>query len=265
MTAAKGAAIAVPKLRLVDSTGSVHAQRLERAHEPSARLPCVQPRTSSGESATFLLTGATGGLGQALVEWLVSAQQLQPEQLVLLRRAGSTALSGILAKCKAIEVKNLASVEELCSSGLKDLKNVSGIFHLAGVLDDGVLASMTEERLAKARVAQPKCGIASSLLRASTSLDWHLEWFLGFSSTSSLFGYAGQTNYCAANALLDNLATFGGSSGRPAGDGAPCRIIAVNWGPWGEAGMAKKGSPGFQDAHVKLDSREEGISVIVAG
>eukprot|EP00403_Amphidinium_massartii_P032452 CAMPEP_0178449714 /NCGR_PEP_ID=MMETSP0689_2-20121128/42718_1 /TAXON_ID=160604 /ORGANISM="Amphidinium massartii, Strain CS-259" /LENGTH=2729 /DNA_ID=CAMNT_0020075091 /DNA_START=53 /DNA_END=8243 /DNA_ORIENTATION=+ len=235
--------------------GSVHVQRLERAVEPSTKLPCVAPRTVTGAPATYVLTGATGGLGQAVVDWLLSDQQLQPEQLVLLRRAGSTALTGALAKCKVIEVKNLSSLDELCQSELRQLTNVNGIFHLAGVLDDGVLASMTEERLTK--VAGPKCGIASSLLRASTQLGWNLQWFLGFSSTSSLFGYAGQTNYCAANALLDNLATFGGvssSDNRPEGDRAPCRVIAVNWGPWGEAGMAKKGSKAYEQAVKEGDT-----------
>ena len=42
----------------------------------------------NGQQAVYVLTGATGGLGSAVVEWLFRDQGLQPEQLVLLRRAG---------------------------------------------------------------------------------------------------------------------------------------------------------------------------------
>jgi len=75
-----------------------------------------------------------------------------------------------------------------------------------------------------------------------------VQWLVGFSSTSSLFGYAGQTNYCAANSMLDSLATFGAAKVLPEGDRPPCRIITINWGPWGEAGMAKVGTRAYEAA-----------------
>merc|ERR1719453_1201955 len=100
---------------------------------------------------------------------------------------------------------------------------------------------MTEARVAS--VAKPKCGIAAALLGAAKALGWRPNWLIGFSSSSSLFGYPGQANYCAANALLDQAAAFGTNglvrdleSGAPIA--APCPVIAINWGPWGEAGMA---------------------------
>ncbi|CAJ1372831.1 unnamed protein product [Effrenium voratum] len=86
-----------------------------------------------------------------------------------------------------------------------------------------------------------------------TELDWPLQWALGFSSTSSLFGYAGQVNYCAANALLDQFATFG-SGALSEGDTPPCRVIAVNWGPWGEAGMAQVGTKAYEQAVKEGDT-----------
>jgi len=85
-----------------------------------------------------------------------------------------------------------------------------------------------------------------SLLRLAQALKWPLQFFLGFSSTSSLFGYGGQVNYCAANAMLDQLAVFGDSG--ESGGRLPCRVITVNWGPWGEAGMAKVGTKAYEAA-----------------
>lgn len=221
----------------------VFAQRLEHTLEPSTKLPCVAKLADAqGSSALYVLTGATGGLGSAVVEWLVNDQQLSPEQLVLLRRAGSAPLSGVLAQCRVVEVSAPDDLDALLSSGLKDIGRVTGIFHLAGVLDDGIIGGMTEERVHK--VAKPKCGITVSLLRAAMAFGWPLKWFLGFSSTSSLFGYGGQVNYSAANGMLDQMAVFGSLS-----SGAlPCRVITINWGPWGEAGMAKVGTKAYEQA-----------------
>jgi len=226
--------------------GRAFAQRLEPMLEPSAKLPCLRQHGPEGDLAVYVLTGATGGLGSAVVEWMINDQKLSPQQLVLLRRAGSSPLSGDLAKCRVVEVANPDDFDSLCESGLKEVENVTGMFHLAGVLDDGIVSGMTEERVQK--VAKPKCGIAVALLRAAAEFEWPVQWMLGFSSTSSLFGYAGQSNYCAANSVLDNLATFGEADALPMGDTPPCRIVAINWGPWGEAGMAKVGTKAYEQA-----------------
>jgi len=232
--------------------GPAYTPRLDQMLEPSAKLACVPKFSANGEEATYVLTGATGGLGSAVVEWLIKDQGLNPEQLVLLRRAGSRALSGDLAKCQVVEVSSVDSEDALVSSRLRELRGISGVFHLAGVLDDGIVQGMTEERYRS--VAQPKCGMLLALIKAATTLQWPLQWVLGFSSTSSLFGYAGQSNYCAANAMLDHLATFGASPDVPEGDKLPCRFIAVNWGPWGEAGMAKVGTKAYEQAIKEGDT-----------
>lgn len=236
-----------------DDTALIYTQRLEPMMEPSRKLPCVSKRGRDGQPAVYLLTGATGGLGSALVAWLIHDQGLDPSQLVLLRRSGSSSLAGDLAKCRVVEVSKPHDLEVLLSSTLRDLAKVTGIFHLAGVLDDGILSGMTEERMHK--VALPKCGMLTALMKAAGELKWPLQWVLGYSSTSSLFGYAGQTNYCAANALLDHYASFGARPERlPEGDRPLCRVIAVNWGPWGEAGMAKVGTKAYEQAVKEGDT-----------
>eukprot|EP00929_Paragymnodinium_shiwhaense_P093435 TRINITY_DN5360_c0_g1_i15.p1 TRINITY_DN5360_c0_g1~~TRINITY_DN5360_c0_g1_i15.p1 ORF type:complete len:351 (-),score=79.46 TRINITY_DN5360_c0_g1_i15:355-1407(-) len=111
---------------------------------------------------------------------------------------------------------------------------------------------MTADRLRS--VVEPKCGMLTALLRAAALFRWPLQWILGFSSTSSLFGYGGQSNYCAANAMLDHLAAFSTATDLPTGDRLPCKFIAVNWGPWGEAGMAKEGTKAYEQAVKEGDT-----------
>jgi acyl carrier protein len=65
-----------------------------------------------------------------------------------------------------------------------------------------------------------------------------------------LLGYAGQSNYGAANAILDHMATNWneGSNGDKKNHLSSIPIVAVNWGSWGEAGMAAKGTKAYETA-----------------
>lgn len=55
-------------------------------------------------------------------------------------------------------------------------------------------------------------------------------------------------NYCAANGMLDQWAVFGDSQASDARNSLPCRLININWGPWGEAGMSKIGTKAYEQA-----------------
>jgi len=212
------------------SRWTVYAQRLTHCPILSNVPPSRPCHFTPGEKIIF--TGGTGALGTALVDWLVDQQNVDPADIVLLSRSERTHPRGA-----RIVVTDVSSRDALLENeALSGLDNVSAVFHLAGVLDDGLVTGMTHDRLQ--RVVDPKARAADGLLALAEKNQWSLRFFLNFSSTSSLLGYAGQSNYCAANTFLDALATWGSS--------LDCPILTINWGPWGEVGMAKKGTRAYE-------------------
>ncbi|WP_159425864.1 type I polyketide synthase [Streptomyces noursei] len=107
---------------------------------------------------------------------------------------------------------------------------LTAVVHAAGVLDPGLLDTLTAEQTA--RVLRPKVDATRNLHELTRDLD--LSAFVLFSSFASTVGAAGQGNYAAANAYLDAPAEQRRADGLVA--------TSVAWGPWAEAGMAEDGA-----------------------
>ena len=225
-------------LRLMTTGG--HQGKLVLKAPPAAAppdFPVVDRRPLLDPDATYLVTGGMGGFGLCLLPYLVCAGA---RHLTLMDRnpdrrrdadwvRRSCTLRHMSHECEIEivpgDVTDAADVERCVANLRRPLK---GVFHLAGVLDDRLLATMSHESIAM--VFAPKARGALNLHRATAGHA--LDHFVMASSTASTFGNPGQVNYSAASAFLDGLAAWRRRRGLPA--------LSFNMAAVAEVGMASR-------------------------
>lgn len=189
-------------------------------------------KTLFAHDAHYLIVGGTGGLGRPLLEYLI---QRGVKHITITSRSKCpidiTALIEV-ARQKQINIRhyeadasNYQHMETILSDIGKSATPLKGVFHLAGIVQDGLIVNLDDED--NQSVLRAKMDSALILHQLTQHLD--LDLFVLFSSSASLLGAKGQSNYAAANGFLDGLAHLRHQQGLPA--------MAINWGPFQATGM----------------------------
>ncbi|WP_253830911.1 SDR family NAD(P)-dependent oxidoreductase [Prauserella aidingensis] len=238
--------------------GAAHVPRLVRvpAGETGRSGPVVDP------DGTVLVTGGTGGIGSLIARHLAASGA---KHLLLVGRRGPDApgaarlaaeLRGLGAEVR-IEAADVADPDGCAAVWACASRRITAVIHAAGVVDDGVLESLTAERLDA--VARPKITAARNLAALATDVDA----FVLFTAAAGVFGTPGQANYAAANTALDALAADRAARGLPA--------TALAWGLWdtGDAGGMDTGLADTDRARlarlgIRALSEDEGCALFDA-
>ncbi|MGQ5668583.1 SDR family NAD(P)-dependent oxidoreductase [Streptomyces sp. ECR2.10] len=209
---------------------ALRAGRVYGARLTQHRAGATAAAAAFDPERTVLVTGAGGTVAAAVARHLVTAHGVR--HLLLAGRRGPDAPgaaelrasleeAGAEVTIAACDVADPAALAGLLA-GVDEAHPLGAVFHAAGVIDDGVIGTLTAERLSA--VLRPKADAAVHLERLTRDLN--LSAFVLFSSSAATFGGPGQGNYAAANAFLEALATTLRAQGRPA--------YALGWGLWAE-------------------------------
>lgn len=119
---------------------------------------------------------------------------------------------------------------------------LDGVIHGAGLLEDKLFKQKTTSSFE--RVFDTK---VKPLRVLAEQLRSDCQFVVLFSSIASVYGNKGQTDYAAANSVLDDYANV--LNKRLKG-----KVISINWGPWKGAGMVS--------ASLENEYERRGISLI---
>ena len=234
---------------------------------------------SKNAGATFLLLGRSG-LVEETSEWLDwSEEQLNSRKMELRESLIADSESG---KVTMVEWNNAwmkltrsmdiyRTISEIESTG----NNAE--YHSANVTDSGAISTSVGDRivtgivhgagLEESKLVADKTWSTFDLIvrvkidgwKALTScVTDSLRFACAFTSVAGRFGNGGQTDYAAANSILDaEMARLTANR--------ECRAVAIGWTGWRDVGMATRGSieAVFESAGIETLAVEDGVDIFV--
>lgn len=227
-------------------------KRWQCSFEPIAMNANIDTPLALKDGGCYLITGGLGGIGLRLAQKISCEKNVT---LVLIHRSyfpeqehwGQMLYSGSTSNvvCKKIEslttivnngchlvlhqgdVSDQPNMESLFSKLDRQYGGITGVFHTAGVAG-GRLIQLTDLQKTQ-EVLVPK--VAGTMVLGDLLTSRKPEFFVLFSSLTTVVPRIGQTDYTAANAFLDAFARhYGQSTG--------IKTTAINWGAWEDIGMA---------------------------
>ncbi len=203
------------------------------------------------DGGTYLITGGLGGIGLTIAEAMATQANIT---LLLIGRTGlppraewpdwkrdrtDSNICRVIATIERIEAQgshveagsvDVTDLEEL-GGFVQDAEarygRIRGVVHAAGVVNDSLMSLKTVDEVEE--VFAPK--VYGTVVLDMVFRQHALDFFILFSSSSTIVVPAGQADYVAANAFLNAFAQSRSVRKQQ-------RVIAINWGVWNEVGMA---------------------------
>ncbi len=137
--------------------------------------------------------------------------------------------SGAEVEYHALDVRDEEAFGRLIESTYEKWGRIDGVIHGAGVIED----KLTREKKLESFDAVYATKVSPALTLARKLRPELLSFVAFFSSVAGRFGNAAQSDYAAANEVLNKLAE------RLSQEWLHVKVVAINWGPW-EGGMANE-------------------------
>jgi len=218
-------------------------------------LTISKPEFSNSKS--YLVTGAFGGIGQALVKWL--ADNGAGHLILVTRNLGSLQKAKKLLEELTLsktghtiincDVSQQDDVNGMFARIKHELPPLAGVFHCAGTIEDSLLIDSTAEQMH--RILAPK--VCGTWLLDQQTHEIALDYFVLFSSASTVLGTPGQSSYAMANSFMEGVAKLRQSKGLAAS--------CVHWGAWHKLGMTAESNNETMHGRKTIQTKE-GVEIL---
>lgn len=202
------------------------------------------------ENGVYLITGGTGGLGLAMAKFIAShgktklclvnrkkvAEKSQwddildrnedQKEIQKIKELRQLENAGAQVYCYSANVADETSMREVVSEITKEHGRIDGIIHCAGVAGNGFVINRSKDVFRS--VIEPKT--TGTLLLDILTKDIKPDFYVLFSTITSLTGDPGQGDYTAAGCYMDSFSAYRNKKG--------FKTVTINWPIWSETGMA---------------------------
>ncbi|MFT6841713.1 MAG: acyl transferase domain-containing protein/NADPH:quinone reductase-like Zn-dependent oxidoreductase [Psychroserpens sp.] len=207
---------------------NVHGEKVKLSHRLISNF--IKP------DAGYIITGGLSGFGLSTLHWLV---QKGARHIIVMSRSGSVSPDAqkVLTEAESLGCQILNEKVDISDHKALTLKfqslnakfpEIKGIIHSAAVIEDASLENLNSEQIHKVMEAK---AVGAWNLHCSLS-EHKLDFFICYSSISSMLGNVSQANYAAANAYVDGLVQYRRSHGLPG--------LSINWGVIGDVGIVAR-------------------------
>ncbi len=224
-------------------------------------------------NGVYLISGGLGGLAAIVAEsivtevdratiFLVGRSELSADRYDYLQQLNAIKLGQVKINYQSIDVSNRSQLDALLNSVRAEHGSLTGVIHCAGIVKDSVIQKKSVADLRS--VFAPKvAGIVA--LDEATRAD-KLEFFVAFSSISSVFGNLGQSDYAAANGFMDSYIAY--RCQQVELNLAKGKSLSINWPLWADGGMQLDGASLERLRHrtgMQPLTREQGLLALAQG
>jgi Polyketide synthase modules and related proteins len=247
-----------------DKQGNVLAHSRGEWFREGMALTATLPHTTSlyRQNGVYVVIGGAGGIGevwsrfmmkhyQARVVWIGRRQY----DAAIEEKINSLTSLGPAPLYISADAANLAALEQAMGTILKTYPAIHGVVHSALVLHDQTIARMDESAFRAGLSAKVDVCVNMDKVFGGQELDF----MLFFSSIVSFVRPAGQSNYSAGCAFKDSFALMLQRQ-------RPYPVKIMNWGYWGDVGVASDEFHRKRMAQIGLGSIEpqEGMASLEA-
>lgn len=160
---------------------------------------------------------------------------------------------GSTAEYISVDITHLADMKEKVAPVIQRLGQVKGIIHGAGVLADKLIEKKTGKDIRNVLATKIK---GLECLLSLVTLD-RLKYLISFTSAAGFFGNSGQSDYAAANEILNK-------TGQRIKKLHPsCHVVSLNWGPWDGGMVTPQLKKMFQERNIDVIPVQAGREIFV--